>query len=69
MSTVEEIETAIKKLPPPKAWEVANWLNEYLDDEWDHQMREDAKLGGKLDRYLGKIKASVERGSISEINC
>ncbi len=69
MSTVQEIEKAIKQLPRQQAWDVANWLHDYLDDEWDHEMKKDAKPGGKLDRMVSRVKADVKAGKVSEIRC
>ena len=58
MGTVAEIEDAIQKLPPEKAWEIAKWLQEYLDTQWDKQIEEDAKSGA-LDKLCSKAKADV----------
>ncbi len=69
MNTVEEIERAIQSLPQQQAWRIANWLNAYLDDDWDREMKRDAQPGGKLDRYIAKIKEEVKAGKSSEIRC
>jgi hypothetical protein len=65
MSTVEEIEAAIQRLPPKKAWEVAHWLHDYLDDDWDRQMKEDAKAG-RLDKVLAQIDDDINSGLASD---
>lgn len=49
MSTVAEIESAIRELPIKDAHAVANWLQEYLDARWDKQMDEDI-AAGRLDK-------------------
>ncbi len=51
MSTVEEIETAIKALPREELSELWQWWDEYRETEWDRQIEADAKAG-KLDRFM-----------------
>jgi hypothetical protein len=48
MSTVEEIESAIEKLPAPDFLRLRDWMQERCEDEWDRQFAADA-AGGKLD--------------------
>lgn len=36
MSTVAEIESALQKIPVDDARKVADWLQNYLDQKWDH---------------------------------
>ena len=69
MSTVQEIETAIKRLPKTEVWQLVQWLNDYVDDDWDREMKRDARPGGKLDRLVKKVKADVKAGKVSEIRC
>lgn len=47
MSTVKEIESAIQKLPPAEVRELANWIEDYLEDELP---------------MTDEFKASIERG-------
>jgi len=61
MGTVAEIEDAIQKLPSEKAWEVAKWLQEYLDAQWDQQIEEDVR-SGKLDKLIAKARADFKAG-------
>ena len=64
MSTVVEIESALRALPLQDARAVAHWLQEYLDQKWDKQMDADIAAGRldklaeqALDRYrTGKVK-------------
>jgi len=48
MSTVEEIETAIEKLPREEFFVLTGWLAERFAQAWDSQIEEDF-IGGKLD--------------------
>lgn len=54
MSTVAEIKAAIDQLSPQERCELEALLHPWPDDEWDRQMRADAKPGGKLHRLMQK---------------
>ncbi len=58
MSKVEQIEAELARLSPDEARQVAGWLEEFLADEWDKQIKEDDKAG-KLDFLFNE--AGVER--------
>jgi hypothetical protein len=45
MSTVEEIEAAIARLPQEQFWQLTDRLMARRNEEWDRQMDEDAKTG------------------------
>lgn len=57
MSTVAEIITAVKKLPPSKKSQLLERLREVdFDDAWDKQIEADAKAG-RLDKlWTGALK-------------
>jgi hypothetical protein len=61
MSTVAEIEEAIKKLPPEKIWQVGDWFDEYREQLWDRQIEADAKAG-KLDKLMEEAKQDYLAG-------
>ena len=61
MSTVQEIEAAIKQLPPAEVARVARWLAEYEAKLWDKQIEADAK-SGKLDKVWKKAKQEIAAG-------
>jgi hypothetical protein len=61
MSTVQEIETAIKKLKPREIHEVGHWLDELREELWDNQMEADAKAG-KLDNLMEEAKQDYLAG-------
>jgi hypothetical protein len=54
VSTLNEIEAAIAKLPPPEFRELLRKLKERDAAEWDRQIEEDA-LNGNLDRVYAKL--------------
>lgn len=45
MSTVEEIETAIEKLPREELFELTSWLSGKFSSAWDAQIEEDVSAG------------------------
>ncbi|HEV2319748.1 MAG TPA: hypothetical protein VGV18_08365 [Verrucomicrobiae bacterium] len=65
MSTVQEIETAIKKLKPQEVREVADWLDELREQLWDNQIDADAKAG-KFNKMIAKAKAEFREGKATQ---
>ncbi len=61
MSTVAEIEDALRKLPVKKARAVASWLQDYLDAQWDGQIDQDI-ASGKLDELAEQAQAHYRAG-------
>jgi len=61
MSTVAEIESAIKKLKPQEIRQVGDWLDELREELWDKQIEADAKAG-RLDNMIAKAKADYRAG-------
>jgi hypothetical protein len=61
MSTVAEIESAIKKLKPQEIHEVADWLQELREELWDRQIDADAKAG-RLDKLAEKALEDYRAG-------
>jgi hypothetical protein len=55
MSTVQEIEAAIRKLPPKEIEAVADWLAELREEMWDRQIAADAQ-SGKLNSLIQEAK-------------
>lgn len=45
MSTVVEIEDAIKQLPSTQLSELRQWFDEFVADQWDDQIQADAHAG------------------------
>jgi hypothetical protein len=67
MTTISEIEAAIKRLPPDEARKLSDWLVDYLDDDWDRQMTADLE-GGKLDRLIESAEADIAADRVRDLN-
>lgn len=50
MTTVQEIEKALSKLPPEKLAEFRSWYTEFDAAQWDEQIERDVQVG-KLDTF------------------
>tara|TARA_A100001037_G_scaffold303448_1_gene337486 strand:- start:889 stop:1104 length:216 start_codon:yes stop_codon:yes gene_type:complete len=61
MSTVEEIEAAIEKLPKPEFLRLKDWMQDRFEDDWDRQFTEDA-ASGKLDAVAQEALAEHRAG-------
>jgi hypothetical protein len=66
MSTVAEIKDAISRLTLEERAEVARCLNQWEDDAWDEQMKQDL-AGGKLNDLLKKVDADIEAGKLRDL--
>jgi len=67
MSKVEQIQAEIAKLPPQDARQVAQWLEEFLSDQWDKQIEEDAR-SGRLDKLTGQALREIEAGETQPLD-
>ncbi|MEI9961142.1 MAG: hypothetical protein WDM76_08480 [Limisphaerales bacterium] len=61
MSTVAEIESAIKNLKPQEIYKVGDLVDELREDLWDKQIEADAKAG-KLDKLMEAAKQDYLAG-------
>jgi hypothetical protein len=61
MSTVEEIEAAVRGLPATDQARLAHRLQDILWEAWDHQIEEDAR-SGRLDHVLAEVDADIAAG-------
>lgn len=61
MSTVAEIENAIKKLTPEEIRKVGDWLDAFREQLWDQQIKADAQAG-KLDKLMEEAKQDYLAG-------
>ena len=66
MSTVAEIKAAIPTLTHEERAEIARYLHDLDDDDWDRQMAEDAKPGGKLHRLMEQAEAEAKAGNLRD---
>jgi hypothetical protein len=65
MSTVEEIEAAIARLPQEEFWQLTDRLIARRNDEWDRQMDEDAKTG-RLDFLFQESDEERQAGTLKD---
>ena len=56
MSTVQEIEAAVQKLPVDQAFELQDWLSDYLE--------EDAELNPEFVASIERGQADVREGRV-----
>lgn len=67
MTTLPEIEAAIKKLPEGDIRQLAVWLQDYLDDIWDQQIETD--LGsGKLNKLIAKAETDIAANRVRDLD-
>jgi hypothetical protein len=62
MSTVLEIESAIRELPKEDFWKLAEWFDEVKADALGERMQADA-TAGRLDFLFDEAKAAREAGT------
>ena len=67
MSTVREIEKALQALPIHQARCVADWLQDYLEEQWDRQIASDAEAG-KLDQLADHAIEHYKAGRVKPLN-
>lgn len=59
--SVSELEKAISELPAEQLSQFAHWFEEYMADQWDRQIEQDAQ-SGKLDHLAAKADKDFEAG-------
>ncbi|KYC43230.1 hypothetical protein WA1_14140 [Scytonema hofmannii PCC 7110] len=67
MSSLIEIETAIKQLPENEIRQLAMWIQTYLDEAWDRQIEVDLK-SGKLNNLIGKAEADIAANNVRDLD-
>ena len=67
MSTIEEIEVAVRQLPVDDQIELARRLRDLLWETWDHQIEEDAK-SGRLDPHIAEVESDIAAGRTEPLN-
>ena len=65
MSTIEEIERAIERLPPGEVARLTDWLLQRRHEEWDHQMEQDA-AAGRLELLFEEAEAERKAGKLRD---
>ena len=58
MTTLEEIESAIRKLPSEEQYRLAQRIQDVLSDAWDRQIEEDSEAG-RLDQILTEVEDDI----------
>ena len=67
MTTLPEIEAAIKRLSEGDVRQLSSWLQEYLDERWDRQIETDLVLG-KLDKLIAKAEADIAANRVKNLD-
>jgi len=67
MSTITEIESALRALPLDDARTVAAWLQEYLDEQWDKQIDQDIDAG-RLDKLADQALDHYRAGRVKPLD-
>lgn len=66
MSTVEEIEAALRKMSPEERARFRAWYAEFDAEEWDRQIEADV-AAGRLDWLVTEARAEKQAGRCSEL--
>lgn len=61
MSTVQQIEHAVRQLSPPELVKFRAWFTDFDAEAWDRQFEEDA-LAGRLDKLGDEAVADLRQG-------
>jgi hypothetical protein len=65
MSTVEQIEEAVRKLSPQERVVFRAWFAAYDAEEWDRQLEADVEAG-RLDWLIDEAKRDLREGRSTE---
>lgn len=66
MSTVQEIETAVRKLSREELSAFRSWFVEFDAEAWDHQFREDV-AAGRLDALAEEALSDLHAGRCKDL--
>jgi hypothetical protein len=66
MSTIQEIESAVSRLPPQELRQFSEWFEQFEADRWDRQITADAQAG-KLDALAEKALRDYREGRCKEL--
>ena len=59
--SVEELESVVSKLPPDELARFSEWFEEFIADQWDRQIEEDAR-SGKLNDAVKRADEHYKAG-------
>jgi hypothetical protein len=65
--SVEEIESAIRKLPPEELLQVHRLVAELASDQWDRQIEADVEAG-KFDKIRERVIAHEQAGLLTDLH-
>ena len=65
--TVENIKEAIVQLSESDRKQLADWLEELDEEEWDRQMEEDFSPGGRGAHLLEKVDREIQAGNYTSL--
>lgn len=65
MSTIPEIEDAVRRLSPDELAAFRLWFAEFDADSWDRQFEQDV-TGGKLDKLANEAVDDLREGRCTE---
>ena len=66
MSTVHEIEQAIRGLGPQDLAAFRDWFAAFDADAWDRQLEQDV-AAGRLDRFAEEAKRDLKEGRCTDL--
>jgi hypothetical protein len=64
--SLSENKSAIEQLSFEQRAELAAWLHDWNDDDWDEQMKRDI-ASGKLDDVLHEVEEDIKAGRVRDI--
>ena len=67
MTSLTDIECAITQFPEANIRELAQWLQNYLDDRWDNQIKSDF-ASGRLDSLIAKAEAAIDNNNVRSLD-
>ena len=67
MTSLAEIENAIKQLPEDDIRQLAGWLQTYIDTRWDQQLETDLATG-KLDALIAQAESRIQANQVRDLN-
>jgi hypothetical protein len=65
MSSLQEIQSAIQKLPKAEYQELHRWWESYDEQLWDAKLAQDSKPGGRLQEILREVDADIDAGRLT----
>ncbi len=66
MRTATELQQAIMELSETEYAQFRRWFDEYDSDEWDRQIKEDAKAG-RLDGLAAEAWEAKQQGTLRDL--